>query len=237
MAYFLANEDFETKAHLTTRCRNILAATVDGQHVSEQSLPFLIELFQHHDEWAQKIGDGISGISTQTTSHGTRCFDLIRKDGTRIDISFPHAIRLIPTTRSGSLLAQALRDFRNAARSAIESQIQRFREKHLGLKPVCPITNDVLHRGNCAVDHTPPLTFDAILFEFCQTQKINPLNFEVGSVGGTVAMFESEVLMSNWQIHHQEHAVLRLVSKVGNLQLPKTKVDWRLLYPGKAKRT
>ncbi len=230
MPYTIAKEIFRTKVDLTTRCRDILAATIDGQRVSDESLPFLIELFQHHDEWIEKSGDGICGISTETTTHGTRCFILVRKDGNQIDISFPHAIRLIPSNRQVSLLPQALRDLRSAARTAIKTQIQEFRDKQLALSPVCPITNCVLHRGNCAVDHAPPNTFDSILFEFCQKKQINPLNVMVGSHGGTVAVFEDEALMSSWQGHHQEHAALRLVSKIGNLQLPKTKFDWSQLY-------
>ncbi|MCE7525103.1 DUF3223 domain-containing protein [Alloalcanivorax xenomutans] len=230
MPYIIAGEKFKTKDDLKTRCREILANTTDGQYVSEQSLPFLIELFQYHDEWSRKKGDGICGISAQMTTHGTRCFVLVRKDRTSIDISFPHAIRCIPGSRQGGLLPQPLRDFRSAARSAIESQIQEFRNEHLALTPVCLITNIELHRGNCHVDHTPPRTFDTILFEFCRKEKINPLNVEIGSLGGTVAVFEDEALKCNWQSYHRENADLRLLSKIGNLQLPKTRVDWRPLY-------
>jgi hypothetical protein len=229
MPYILASETFRTKDELANRCRDILNATFDGQFVSEQSLPFLIELFQYHDEWLDKSGSGICGISALTTIQGTRCFALVRKDSSRIDISFPHAIRLIPSSRKGSLLPQPLRDFRNAARSAVESQIQAFRDEQLVNTKLCSITNERIHRGNCSVDHKPPKTFDRILFEFCQNHKINPLKVKVGSHGGTVAVFEDEFLIANWQRYHQEHAVLRLMSKLGNLQLPKTKVNWSLI--------
>lgn len=229
MSYIIANRIFITKGELTTRCREILASTADGQLVSDESLPFLMELFQYHDEWQQKAGDGIRGISTQTTTQGTRCFVLVRNDESQIDISFPHAIRLIPSNRQADLTPQALRDFRSAARTTIESQIRTFRNDHLAQSPVCPITSEALHRGNSAVDHTPPSTFDVILFEFCQEKKINPLNVVVGSYQGTVAVFQDKELLASWQSWHQEHAVLRLVSNIGNLQLPKTYVEWSLL--------
>jgi len=228
--YTFANEVFRTKGELTARCREILSSTPDGQLVPHESLPLLMEIFQHHDEWVQKIENGIRGISTQTTIHGTRCFVLVRNNETRIDISFPHAIRLIPSNRQTDLVPQALRNFRSAARTAIDAQIKAFRNEKLALAAICPITNEALHRGNCAVDHVPPNTFDVILFEFCQAQEIDPLNVVVGSHGGTVAVFKDESLLANWQSYHQDHSVLRLVSKIGNLQLPKGYADWSSLY-------
>lgn len=229
MPYIFANKTFSTKSQLTDRCREIMAATTDGSLVSEESLSFLLELFQHHDEWLQKAGSGVRGVSTQTTAHGTRCFVLLRKDGSSIDISFPHAIRLVPSRRTANLLPQALRDFRNAARTAVEAQIRDFRDLQLNQLQSCPITGDVLRRDNCAVDHVPPDTFDAILLDFCQKHLVNPLTVAIGSAGGTVAVFEDKELLANWQAHHQDKAVLRLLSKIGNTQLPKTRVAWKLV--------
>lgn len=230
MPYVLAEESFSTKNKITTRCREILNATPDGNFVSEDILSFLMELFQHHDEWPQKSAGGILGISTQTTSHGTRCFVLLRKNGDTIDISFPHAIRLISSNRSNNLIPQALRDFRNAARNGVETQIWEFRDCHLTNALACPITGEKLNRDNCAVDHMPPTTFDSLLFNFCQINQINPLSVTVGSKNGTIAVFEDAELLAAWQDHHRSKASLRLVSRVGNLQLPKMVIPWNLLY-------
>ena len=229
MPYILADETFSTKDQLTARCRDILGATRDGSLVSEESLTFLLELLQHHDEWSQKAGDGVRGVSTQTTAHGTRCFVLLRKDGSSIDISFPHAIRLVPSKRTASLIPQALRDFRSAARTAVDVQIRQFREAQLTYSQRCPVTGDALSRDNCAVDHSPPATFDAILFDFCRANQINPLSVVVGSVDGTIAVFEDKEILANWQAHHRDKAVLRLTSIIGNLQLPKVRVAWDLV--------
>lgn len=230
MPYLIAEESFSTKERITARCREILSATPDGSLVNENSLPFLIALFQHHDEWPQKTGGGILGISTQTTSHGTRCFVILQKSGSIIDISFPHAIRLIPTTRTVNLIPQALRNFRNAARTAIEAQIREFRDSQLMSELACPITGAPLDRNTCAVDHTPPETFDSLLFNFCQSHRVNPLAVSVGSKHGTVAVLENQTILVAWQNYHQSNAVLRLVSRIGNLQLPKMEVQWSLLY-------
>lgn len=212
------------------RCRAIIAATSDGQAVAEEHEGFLLELFQYHDEWPQKAEGGLCGISTKTTEQGTRCFVLRKQNGDEIDISFPHAVRLIPSSRTTSLLPQGLRDVRSAARNAVRAQIFAFRDQQLASRLNCPITGEPLFRGNAAVDHTPPTTFDQLLFDFCLQRRINPLCVSVGSEGGTVAVFKDLSLRSEWQAYHQERAKLRLVSKLGNLQLPKATIDWSPLW-------
>lgn len=190
MPYLIADEPFLTKGDITARCRAILAATPDNQPIDQRVAPFLFELFQFHDEWPQKAFNGVVKISTQTTPHGTRCFVLVKHCGNSIDISFPHAIRQIPSSRSATLLPQALRDFRNAARTAVKAQIYDFRDSSLQQEQKCPFTGEALSRSTCAVDHTPPRTFDQLLYDFCLIRSLNPLLVVVGSVGGTVAVLE-----------------------------------------------
>lgn len=167
MPYIIANDPFRTKNDVTARCRAILAATPDGCYVDADSIPFLLELFQFHDEWGQKAAGGVANVSAQTTEHGTRCFVLIKRAGGSVDISFAHAVRLIPTSRSANLLPQALRDFRSAARVAVKAQIFEFRDSALKDQQQCPVTGDLLTRDTCAVDHVPPKTFDRLLYDFC----------------------------------------------------------------------
>lgn len=229
MPYIVSDEVFKTKEDLTGRCRQIVAATADGQAVAEDKLPFLYDLFKNHDEWSLKSAGGVRDITVKTTSQGTRCFILRKHDGSEIDISYPHAIRLMPSSRTANLLPQAVRDFRGAARNAINAQIYTFRDSQLGKQLVCPITGEPLGRSNCAVDHTPPNTFDSILYEFCRTRQINPLEVRVGSANGTVAFFEDQALLTAWQTYHQEKASLRLISRLGNLKLPKLSADWSQL--------
>lgn len=115
MPYLINNEWFATKDAVKDRCRQILARTPDSTMVSDADSDFLYELFQHHDEWADKAGEGVKCITTQITYHGTRCFMLRRHCDTEIDIGFTHAVKLIPTTqqksvshRSSSTFAQVL---------------------------------------------------------------------------------------------------------------------------------
>ena len=230
MPYTVAEEVFQTKSALTERARLALARTPDGQPVGETDTAFLLALFQHHDEWVEKSTGGVRELTTQTTVHGTRCFVLRKHDASEIDISFPHAIRLIPSARTADILPQSLRDFRSAARSAIQPQIFGYRDKALQQPRLCPVTGEQLSRGNTAVDHESPNTFDALLFTFCSEHGINPLEVRVGSQGGVVAVFEDKDLLHRWQSYHQNRANLRLVSKIGNLKLPKPRIAWAELW-------
>lgn len=230
MPYIIADESFPTKKALTQRARQVLARTPEGQPVAESDWEFLLALFQHHDEWVEKSAGGVRQITTQRTVHGTRCFILIKHRDEAIDISFHHAIRLIPNPRAADLLPQRLRDFRNAARAAIRTQIYEFRDKTLRQALQCPITRIELYRSNAAVDHEPPHTFDELVFRFCKEQSLNPLEVSVSSESGVLAVFEDPELQRRWQNFHQAQASLRLVSRIGNLQLSKPKVSWAELW-------
>lgn len=227
MTYYIAEEPFRTKAAVTDRCRQIIALTPDGCSVAASDLPFLFGLFAFHDEWPEKSRPGVRAVATQTTVQGTRCFVLERIDGSQIDISFAHAIRCLPTTRVRT--PQALRDFRDAARRAIAHKTRAFRDSTFREGLACPITGATLVAADTHVDHEPPLTFDVLLHDFCRSSGIDPLSVAIGSSGGTVAVIEDAAILAGWRAYHAEHAKLRLVSAIGNLQLPKVSVDWASL--------
>lgn len=226
MPYIIAEEPYATKDAIAERCRDILKTTADGSPVDETYAAFLFDLFRYHDEWEQKSLGGVCQISTQTTSQGTRCFVLVIRSGEKVDISFPHAIKLIPSRRSAALLPQRLLDFRNAARTAVRQQIYAFRDRVLQTNPTCPYTGERLTRVNCAVDHTPPATFDRLLFEFCQSRVLNPLGVSIDSLEGTVPMLADQDILVDWTTYHESAAHLRLLSRIGNLQLTKEAVPW-----------
>jgi hypothetical protein len=76
----------------------------------------------------------------------------------------------------------------------------------------------------------PPLTFDVLAFNFCMDNHINPLEVRVGSEGGVRAVFEDKELVLKWREFHRDHAKLRLISKIGNLKIPKERVSWKDLW-------
>lgn len=229
MPYVLNDEVFDTKSAVVERCRAIIARSVDGRPVDEADADFLFDLFRYHDEWEEKAAGVFLDFSTQMTIHGTRCFVIRKQNDQDIDISYYHAVRQLPNARSGSLLPQKLRDFRNAARTAIQSQINEYRTTALQFATTCPVTGELITRGNSAVDHIAPDTFDALLFRFCTNNAINPIQVAVGSHQGVVATLIDSTLKDAWSSFHREHAKMRLLSRKGNLSLSKTSMPWHLL--------
>lgn len=230
MPYQIGDDTFASKEEILNRCRRTIAATPDGADVVEHELPFLFELLSSHDEWHDKSQGGVRSLTARTTTHGTRCFMLVKHDGSEVDISFPHAVRLLPTRRTGNLVPQRLRDFRGAARATIQPFVRQFRDCELALRPYCVISGEPLSRQNCAVDHSPPATFDQLLFDFCVAGRIDPLIVSVGSRDGTEAFFQDEPLAQDWYRYHEDRAALRLVSRLANLRLPRASVDWNELW-------
>jgi len=226
MPYEIGTIIFARKEDITRYCQAILEKTPDGEMVEEADFCFLLELFRYHEKWTIKSGNGVSGITTKRTLQGTRCLALVRTDGKIEDISFPHTIKLIPTSRSSSRIPQGLIDYRDAARAAIQNQIRRFRDANLATPCTCPITGHLITRENVAVDHVSPLTFDRLLLQFTLSSGLRPLEVEVDTLEGTVAVFADHKITIAWEHFHKDHCCLRLLSRAGNLQLKKERLDW-----------
>ena len=227
--YSIAGEEFSNKENVMNRCRAIIAKTADGQPVPDEDLSFLIQLFQHHDEWPKKSGVGIKKVTVQKTKpYGTRGFLLVRSDNTTEDISFTHIVnKRLDSARTRYRQPQKLKDYKDAARTAVDEDIRAFRDAHLALKITCPYSGELIVRENCEVDHEPPLTFAILLRDFTVSEKIDPLKVAVGSKDGTLAYFESEDLAAKWIDYHTLNARLRLLSKIGHKQVSRPRPDWR----------
>ena len=226
MPYQIGDEEFATKGAITERCRQIMRAS--GHSVADEDVAFLLQLFQHHEQWAEKSKGGVEGVIVYQTPHGTPCFHLVCGDGRTEDISFPHAIKCVPTNKSASRLPQSLLDFKAAARETIKAQTRAFRDRELPRAGACPITGVILTATNAHVDHVAPLTFDRLLLDFTVENNVDPSLVHVGSRGGTVAFFTDEALAETWADFHQQRAELRMISQRGNLTLPKPRIDWGL---------
>ncbi|MFP4063368.1 MAG: DUF3223 domain-containing protein [Halochromatium sp.] len=123
----LAGQDYPTKAAIKARARAVLNGAVVDHPVVPDEQAWLLELFLHHDEWAEKAGPGVAAILVRPSAYGTRCFWLQRVDGSEIGISFEHALKRLSGKRTRETLPQSLLDFKGAAREAVKAQIDAFR--------------------------------------------------------------------------------------------------------------
>ena len=229
MPYIIDGYEFRTKDDIKTECREILYSIPVGKRITDNAYSFLVDLFQYHDEWQKKTGGSCFEITTGQSAQGTRCFFICRADGIKIDISFLHAVKQIPSLRSRKTLPQYLIDYKNAARTAVKKQISSFRQQALASNPHCPISHTHLTLENSEVDHVAPLTFDKLLYEFTEAHGIDPGNISVGSIEGTVACFDDDDLSENWASYHKKHACLRLISRAEHKKMRPPSINWECI--------
>ncbi len=204
---------FPTKATLQEYVKGILnntAGEVDPKH-----LPFLIDLFERHQDALSKIGMGVATVRVRLAMpYRTRCFEIERVDGSRTDISYLECLK--PST--------AKQWFPAACRTAVADQIQAHKDLEFATADstsTCPITGDLLTRDNCHVDHAPPWTFAAIVAAFIKENWHIDIH-RVGYVDGdnvVESRFAEPATAAEFARFHKERAVLRVVSKRANLSV------------------
>lgn len=214
-------EAFTTKKDLQERVRSILWSYKDGDAVNMFDTPFLLALFDQHPDAEQKIGVGVNHIEVRRNPVYTQTqgFWIVRTDGTETDISYLEC--LTPTPHS--------KRFERACRVAVEPSTMAFKQvffdNAIGIQP-CPLTGDVLTFIGSHVDHVAPQTFKSLLADFVRDMSLDIEKIQVdgrgidGVVQDTIA---DESLRRQWIQYHNEHAVLRVISRTGNLSHAKRK--------------
>ena len=133
-----------------------------------------------------------------------------------------------------------LYDFKIAFRHAIAQQIIAKRREFIGHNRenldgtfVSEMSGQEFPMTELAIDHAPPLTFDALLLAFVNDRSINPMDVAVVRREGWTLLAD-ERLADDWREYHQERAVLRSISNKENaLHKPRTD-EWLTLCGGNA---
>jgi hypothetical protein len=97
----LSTRTFDKAGDATSFFKEILNRYAIGETVSAADALDLAALVDRHDERVEKIGAGISGFEVNNPPadappYSTRCFWIIRADGTKIDISYKHCLEPKP---------------------------------------------------------------------------------------------------------------------------------------------
>jgi hypothetical protein len=93
MALTIGNLTFPTKSAATEHFRQMLNNYYFGGRISEEDAAQLASLLAMHPDVEEKIGSGIDYFSVRLADFGTRCFEVVRTDGTAIDFSFRWCLR------------------------------------------------------------------------------------------------------------------------------------------------
>ncbi len=97
----LKTREFAKAGDATAFFKAMLNRYEIGDLVSPQDALDLSALLERHDERDEKIGAGIAGFEVNTPPadappFSTRCFWIIRRDGSKIDFSYPHCLEPKP---------------------------------------------------------------------------------------------------------------------------------------------
>lgn len=202
------------KTQKTKICKYILNNT--DCVVEKKYSDFLVNnIFPTHPEWKKKVGVGIDHLEVRKSTHGTKCFYIVRTDGTFTDISYPASIS--PYNRK--------KDIMDACRNAISSTIYLFRSSAT-LPFVCPVTGEVVtDRSNMHIDHYD-LTFKELFDLWMKDKDVDELYRKTLKSNRDDCMdtfFDDEKVILDFIQFHNSHTHLRAVSKTANLSVLKRK--------------
>lgn len=97
----LKTRTFDKAGDATAFFKEMLNRYPIGARVSAQDADDLEALLERHNERDEKIGVGIAGFEIgvppdDVPQFSSRCFWLVRTDGTKIDISYKHCLEPKP---------------------------------------------------------------------------------------------------------------------------------------------
>ena len=208
----VAGYDFPTKGAAKEFIAALRDRYPDGVIIPDPDSAFLTELLTIHPEAPDKIGCGISHFTVATDSvfRRTRHFVVHRTDGKHTDFSFHSCV-------DGR---NHRRDRLEAMRRAIESSILRFRDATFAAgQIVCPFSGAVLAPQTCHIDHSPPMTFLALVERWLTSLglSIEDVAITPPADNQTVTRMIDRVQMESWVDFHDRHATLRAISPRANL--------------------
>jgi hypothetical protein len=208
----IGEDEFNTKKEAETAVQEILNRHGMGQSLTGDEDTFIRDLIALHPATVDKIGCGIDHIEIRPDpDYGTtRCFHVIRTDGSSTDVSYKKCI-------NGEKYRQLVRP---ALRTAIQRQIQQFKEGQFAIGPQnCPYTNELLTLETCHVDHLPPMTFETLVTEWLKLNGLKESDVQITARedNSSSRFMVNASQIQSWVTYHQYHARLRLLSRRGNL--------------------
>src|SRR5882757_391971 len=215
--YTVNGQFFKTKDAIRKKLRDILYAYPIGARVTGEDSGFLLELLHNHPNATEKIGCGIEAFEVRQETSISRCFYLVRTDGTAENFSYKKCLNS-PTP---------LAVFKSICRNLVYPQMYKLKSSYFREKARedgcvrCPITGKWITPDQAHVDHIPPDTFARLVTGFIDKNNINVEKVKIrdSEDANINKTFADDSLAENWVNHHDENAKLRVVSSFANLKV------------------
>jgi hypothetical protein len=212
--FWIGQRRYRTKGEAAEAVRKVLYRYAVGSVVDqEDDHLLLLDLLDMHHEADIKIGPGVEAFAIAPPQRGRYPgFEVIRTDGSRIDFSYQTCMK--PPSHRQQVM--------NVMRDEVKSDTNAyFESRRTAGSLVSDQSGTPLDSSNTAVSYFSGPSFVQIAEEFAE------------SVGGWEAIqltpstepglgrFTDRELAERWRNHHQERAVLGLLSSQENQRRPR----------------
>lgn len=208
---------FATKGAAYEHFRQMLYRHEVGSTILDPDATELSWLLERHPEFQDKLGAGVKRFSLRNALYGTRCFEIVRTDGSITDFSFKSCI----DGKRPSDLSEAITALRaEVADDIMQKKRAWFRDygNDEGKVP-CAITGARISIEEAHADHAPPRSFGTLAIAFLEARCITPDRAFVTPPGDNQYQprMADRTLADIWRGYHHKMAVLRVVAKGANL--------------------
>ena len=209
----IGNREFKHKKDALSYFKDILNSYEPIQTVNENDFKDLVGLIENRPDKDEKIGCGIEKIQVIEVRYKTKCFELIRTDGSSEVFSYRNCI-------NGK--SNPLAKFSKTCRETISEDLRNvklayFKKFSSKGEVKCQETGELCKWEELNVDHRQPNTFSVIVDRFIEVQKIDINTVEYTEIMDGVYHFTDIELTDSFKKYHREKANLRLVKKTKNL--------------------
>ena len=209
----IGDKEFKYKKEALNYFKEILNSYEPTETVTEKDFKDLIGLIEIRPDKDEKIGCGIESIQVIEVRYKTKCFELIRKDGSKEVFSYRNCIngKSKPLVKFSKTCRETINeDLRNVKLAYFKKFSSKGQVK-------CQETGELCKWEELNVDHRQPNTFSVIVDRFIEVYRIDINAVEYIEIMDGVHSFTDKELAENFRKYHKDKANLRLVMKGKNL--------------------
>lgn len=209
----IGDKEFKYKKDALSYFKDILNSYAPTQIVNEKDYYDLVGLIEIRPDKDDKIGCGIEKFQVIEVRYKTKCFELIRKDGSTEIFSYRNCI-------NGQ--SKPLTKFRKTCRETISEDLRNVKlsyfKKYSSKGEVkCQETGELCKWEELNVDHRQPNTFSVIVDRFIEFHRIDINNVQYTEIMDVMYYFTDVEFGEKFKNYHRDKANLRLVKKGKNL--------------------
>jgi hypothetical protein len=212
-SFSIGNCTFRTKSAALEELRRILNDAPIGEALTGDDGALIADLIYdgRHPETIEKIGVGIDHIEVRPASYHTRCFWIVRRDGSDVDFSMKTAVNGQPSAKAR--VSAALRE-------EVRDEVEQYRQSQPESVD-CALCGSATSPEAAYVTYVDP-TFDEIATRFVDNNG-GWQTIAEERVGPYGRQLSNRVLAADWNLHHRAHARFSLAHPLCNLSRPRNR--------------